>query len=215
MRVSPGRANSKLALFNSRPSNLSVLVECSQDQWDIYKLDSQYDCLVRPYPKLSIIHEVAPKPAPKPVQDPNASSQTSSKRGVPASPPERDTSPVKKRPHIGVSIVESSEEEDEEDEVEYMIVDEIPRPRTPGERLKKKRAEIERQRQWRKEQIALAEAKKMFRSARGMAGDVPQAGPSTPMPQSQPQSLSPESPTKRKGQLLLSSVKLIPIMNGT
>ncbi|KAJ7346628.1 hypothetical protein DFH08DRAFT_700878 [Mycena albidolilacea] len=38
------------------------LVECDQDQWDIYKLDPAYDCLVRAPPEVSAITAAAPKP---------------------------------------------------------------------------------------------------------------------------------------------------------
>ncbi|KAJ7218062.1 hypothetical protein GGX14DRAFT_599489, partial [Mycena pura] len=38
------------------------LVECSQDQWDIYKLDVAYDCLVRAPPELTVITRATPKP---------------------------------------------------------------------------------------------------------------------------------------------------------
>jgi hypothetical protein len=44
------------------------MVECSQDQWDIYKLDSQYDCFVRMPPDLSFI---ARKETPPQKQDSN------------------------------------------------------------------------------------------------------------------------------------------------
>ncbi|KAJ7072322.1 hypothetical protein C8F01DRAFT_973331 [Mycena amicta] len=38
-------------------------VECSQDQWDIYKLDIAYDCLVHASPELTVITRAAVKPA--------------------------------------------------------------------------------------------------------------------------------------------------------
>ena len=40
---------------------LRTQVECSQDQWDIYKLDPEYDCLVRTPPDLSVISKTQPQ----------------------------------------------------------------------------------------------------------------------------------------------------------
>ncbi|KAJ7170545.1 hypothetical protein C8R43DRAFT_874950 [Mycena crocata] len=38
------------------------LVECSQDQWDIYKLDPAYDCYVRMPPEITLVTVAAAKP---------------------------------------------------------------------------------------------------------------------------------------------------------
>ena len=34
----------------------SQLCECSQEQWDIYKLDPKYECCVKTFPALSVIN---------------------------------------------------------------------------------------------------------------------------------------------------------------
>jgi hypothetical protein len=172
-------------------SNLSDLVECSQEQWDIYKLDPEYDCSVRVPPRLSVISRVVSTPKPD-----TYSPQSFAKRPS----PEKDSSPKKKPQTRRVSIDDSSDEEEEEDEdeVEDMVVDELPRFRRPGERSQKVRAKIDQQRKIRREKIALAEAKyEQNRAREEMMYEHSQSLPSTPRPQSK--SVPPESITKRKG----------------
>ncbi len=41
----------------------SDLVICSQEQWDIYKLDTLYDCYVPPHPNIPMISRLGPPPA--------------------------------------------------------------------------------------------------------------------------------------------------------
>ena len=41
----------------------SQLCECSQEQWDIYKLDPKYECCVKTFPALSVINLKPPEPA--------------------------------------------------------------------------------------------------------------------------------------------------------
>lgn len=40
------------------------LCECSQEQWDIYKLDPKYECCVKAFPALSVINLKQAEPAP-------------------------------------------------------------------------------------------------------------------------------------------------------
>lgn len=105
------------------------LVECSQDQWDIYKLDPLYDCRVRSHPKLTVISKVTPMPK---------------SNGTPLGPKRRVSSPIPEpilpltnpRKKVHRSTVESrGVESDEESEVEDMIIDGGPpvsRPRSAG-----------------------------------------------------------------------------------
>ena len=41
----------------------SQLCECSQEQWDIYKLDPKYECCVKTFPALSVINLKPLEPA--------------------------------------------------------------------------------------------------------------------------------------------------------
>ena len=105
--------------LNSRTRRL---YECSQDQWDIYKLDPLYDCHVRAYPNLTVISPSLPKPlAPK----------VGNKRF--ATPPSPDTSTLSPSPRKRAHIESESSSGEEQEEVEEMIVDDRPMP--PGTRI--------------------------------------------------------------------------------
>ncbi|EIM83012.1 uncharacterized protein STEHIDRAFT_171126 [Stereum hirsutum FP-91666 SS1] len=130
------------------------LVECSRDQWDIYKLDPQYECLVRTPPHLTVISKKPPQKPPVQSESSqtttipsNASSTTNplhSKRRLSASPspppvagPSTSAPREAKRRRQDVATSEESEsesdsesEEEEEDEVEAMMVDSSQRPRS-------------------------------------------------------------------------------------
>ena len=41
----------------------SQLCECSQEQWDVYKLDPKYECCVKTFPALSVINLKPSEPA--------------------------------------------------------------------------------------------------------------------------------------------------------
>ncbi|KAJ6499905.1 hypothetical protein C8R47DRAFT_970689 [Mycena vitilis] len=82
------------------------LVECSQDQWDIYKLDPAYDCLVRAPPEVAVVTLVSPKPA-EPKQ-PLGKHRMSSAEPCPEMPPAKNL-------HL--------DSDSEEDEVADMVVD--------------------------------------------------------------------------------------------
>lgn len=88
------------------------LYECSQEQWDIYKLDPFYECRVRMPPALTIIIPIKPQP-PEPEQVGERRKIVTDDQSMP--PPKR------------VHIVEvDSEDEDDEIEVEGMIIDDPP-----------------------------------------------------------------------------------------
>ncbi|KAJ7703189.1 hypothetical protein B0H17DRAFT_1042133 [Mycena rosella] len=114
-------------------------IECSQDQWDIYKLDPVYDCHVRAAPDITVITMAAPKPrAPK---QPLGKHRMSSAEPCPDMPPTK------------------SFRREEEDEVADMIIDDQDLPNTrhsagPGDRAKKFREEVEKNRNERREKSA-------------------------------------------------------------
>ncbi|KAJ7462319.1 hypothetical protein B0H11DRAFT_2160178 [Mycena galericulata] len=61
------------------------LVECSQEQWELYKLDPAYDCHVRAPPEITVITAVAPEPrVPK---EPLGKHRMSSAEPCPEMPP--------------------------------------------------------------------------------------------------------------------------------
>ncbi|GLB37062.1 putative zinc finger, C3HC4 type (RING finger) [Lyophyllum shimeji] len=103
--------------------------ECSQEQWDIYKLDPLYDCLVRAPPNVPSITPVTEYP--QTVPPPPFGKRVPSPTGEAYAP----FSQAKKR-----RVEVQTESEDEKSEVEDMIIDdEVSRPklaRTNG-RMKK------------------------------------------------------------------------------
>ncbi|KAJ7045527.1 hypothetical protein C8F04DRAFT_940014 [Mycena alexandri] len=82
------------------------LVECSQDQWDIYKLDPAYDCYVRAPPQVTIISEAPQKP--KEPKQPLGKHRMSSAEPCPEMPPAKTL-------HL----------EEEEEVADMMIDDEV------------------------------------------------------------------------------------------
>jgi hypothetical protein len=104
------------------------LVECSQDQWDIYKLDPLYECRVRSHPKLTVISKVTPMPK-------SNGTPPGPKRRVSSPTPEPALPPPNPRKKVHRSTVEPRGlESDEESEVECMVIDGGPlsRPRSAG-----------------------------------------------------------------------------------
>lgn len=91
------------------------LVQLSQDQWDIYKLDSFYECRVCLPPAFTIISIAPPKPAP-PSHLPNGKRHLS---------PALDNAPP---PSNHARTTDDALLSEEEDEVEDMIVDDEPAP---------------------------------------------------------------------------------------
>ncbi|KAJ6625635.1 hypothetical protein B0H10DRAFT_1782845 [Mycena sp. CBHHK59/15] len=103
------------------------LVECTQDQWDIYKLDPAYDCYVRAAPELTVISVATTRP--KEFKHPFGKHRMSSPELCPEMPPSKAV-------HL----------DDEADEGADMIIDdqastEARRSSGPGDRAKKFREE--------------------------------------------------------------------------
>jgi hypothetical protein len=130
----------------------SEFVECSQDQWDIYKLDPEYECYVRNPPNVTLINRAPPKPKPDPEEH-------FTKRRMSTSSPERAVSPENSRRKVRTKIFESSSDEDEQNEVEEMVIDDqIPRARAkslgPRVKSKKFRDELKKNRKERREKLS-------------------------------------------------------------
>ncbi|THH17869.1 hypothetical protein EW146_g3025 [Bondarzewia mesenterica] len=175
------------------------LVQCSRDQWDIYKLDPEYDCYVQASPQLALItrRDRLPKSNNPPSLQAASSSIPHHKRRLsPPSSPSQDIFPPSAKKRRQVPHVLSSSEE--EDEVESMVDQSQHRPpktRVPSRRT---RDNFEAQRRVKREKIARAEAK---RAQKGITDDEMEfepvyTVPSTP--RSKPQTFS-SSATKRKG----------------
>lgn len=169
------------------------LVNCTQEQWDIYKLDPFYECLVRAPPSLSTITRTRPQPREK----------------GPASGEKRHSSPVpapisdqRKKAHIlqsdSSSDEEQSVEDEEEDEVIEMIVDDGRRSRGPdGDLFSKRRHQrnhLERE----------ARRAKIIRRAERLQSQCNR--PFDFSRPEQPQVISPE-PHKRKVNTLFESLR--------
>ncbi|CAL1707578.1 unnamed protein product [Somion occarium] len=112
------------------------LVHCTQEQWDIYKLDPAYDCLIQPPPKLTVISRKGKKRAS---EAPSEGATRKAGAGLPDEEPSK-----KKARHVHVETVPESDSDDE-DEVIEMIIDESQKPRIPS-RLKELHQERARQR---------------------------------------------------------------------
>lgn len=113
----------------------------TQDQWDIYKLDPLYECLVRELPQVTTIRNVSQPRPPSP--------KVVGKRQLPSrSPSPSRLMPPPRTANGRNAFVESESESDDEDEVESMIIhDQQPRSRHRSagrelrERFKKERQE--------------------------------------------------------------------------
>ncbi|KDQ53479.1 hypothetical protein JAAARDRAFT_161530 [Jaapia argillacea MUCL 33604] len=161
-----------------------IAVECSQDQWDIYKLDSEYECLVQLPPKPTIITRRVTKEDSLPSSSSQGTKTTSRAQSISASKrrfsspsldpdhglPHPDSKKMRKGEESSESDFDSEDEFEsaEEEQVEEMIVDEIRRGRHDGERTKAWRAETAANRKERRERTA----RKRQNSARD--GDFPQ-----------------------------------------
>ncbi|KAI0358482.1 hypothetical protein OH77DRAFT_1185317 [Trametes cingulata] len=111
----------------------------SEEQWDIYKLDPEYDCFIPTYPGDPIITRKDHPTHPPPPRSTYESYSTGDIRKHSSSPePDGDRSPnIHKRFRKVVNLVtdeegtelESETETDDEDEVEEIIADEFEPPR--------------------------------------------------------------------------------------
>ncbi|KAI0930301.1 hypothetical protein AcV5_007057 [Taiwanofungus camphoratus] len=128
------------------------MIYCSQDQWDVYKLDPEYDCFVRAPPNFTVISKKKGKDRGGLHDLPSAAAATMhrsppphSKRRFPSSSSDERLSPeFRKRFRTFVSISDDSSEDgnegpqyisdsdDEIDEVEEIIVDGFTRARRTG-----------------------------------------------------------------------------------
>ncbi|KAF9460687.1 hypothetical protein BDZ94DRAFT_1197302 [Collybia nuda] len=146
------------------------LVECSQEQWDIYKLDPHYDCYVKSYPSLTTISRLGAKDSLLSSIGPKRRANSSSLDEAGPSPKFRRTN----HREFGGAYVE--DDRGEESEVEEMIIDDEPnnsRPRStgPGDRARRFREEIERNRKDRREKVA-RRAEKLAREEDEMKIDL-------------------------------------------
>ncbi|KAJ4483421.1 hypothetical protein J3R30DRAFT_3284694 [Lentinula aciculospora] len=106
--------------------------ECSQDQWDIYKLDPLYECRVHAPPSLSTITRSPHKSPDSPYSN---RKRTSTKAGIPQLNP-------RKKLHTSSenSSFDLGSDSDEVEEVEDMVIDQSmpPPPRARSASLRRK-----------------------------------------------------------------------------
>ncbi|KAA1472913.1 hypothetical protein DENSPDRAFT_839305 [Dentipellis sp. KUC8613] len=201
---------------------LGEAIICDRGQWDIYKLDPEYECIVRAPPQTFCIRRRPPPPQPSSSsQSSAASSSTSvpnSKRRI--SSPE-GAAPAKKRRHEVIYLLSDTEDE-EIIEVEEMMVDgsharngrsTTPKTRVPTRRT---RDRLRAQKKARAEGIARAEAK-AGQSENGFWHDAPMeeapdAVPATPQMANKP--VPPPSTGKRKGSRYSSPTEDVPHARG-
>jgi hypothetical protein len=167
--------------------NLSKLYECSQDQWDLYKLDPAYECVVHAPPNLPTISKAEPRTPESP--------RSNGKRSILTPSPERDASQQETKRKLQRMVPALSESESEM-EVEGMVVNErLPR----GERLKKVREQFDKDRKIRREKIHAKYQR--VEELDEMIYELQQES-------SQSQSRPPTSSVKRKGEFLTSKTRL-------
>ncbi|KAJ2916810.1 hypothetical protein MD484_g3626, partial [Candolleomyces efflorescens] len=171
------------------------LAYCSQDQWDIYKLDSFYECVVQPIPALSTIR---PKDANAQPQGRRAPTPAG-KRVFEGDNTVGDM--PKKRVHVDVtmeSLRDTSEDDhgdDEDEDEEYLVagmITEEQQYRNPRSPVAPRRVRLKTPSKTRKAHVAPRPMRKK---------PVSQAGPSHPPVYHQARqshSMPPESSNKRK-----------------
>lgn len=122
------------------------LVLCSEDQWDIYKLDPEYDCYVPASPNLTIIsrREAKARASPLNTSSPSADarypSPSHNSKRRPPTPTSEERPPIesRKRARHHVTISDDSSEDgddpqhsisasdyEEEDEVEDLVAGDV------------------------------------------------------------------------------------------
>ncbi|GJE92239.1 hypothetical protein PsYK624_083920 [Phanerochaete sordida] len=127
------------------------LVTCSQDQWDIYKLDPQYDCTVLPAPALSTITRCASDAPPAATR--SSPSKATSKRAYVEDSSDDDLpmpGSIKKSRRAPAEVPEADEDFEDSDEEVEMIVESAPdltaareaRRKKIEENRKKRRAKL-------------------------------------------------------------------------
>lgn len=104
----------------SKKSFIRRLYECTQDQWDIYKLDPFYDCYVRAYPNLTVISRYSGS------GEPIITTKVGQKRRT-LSPPSPETETQARSPRKKVQVeLPLNSDGGEEGEVEGMWVEDGP-----------------------------------------------------------------------------------------
>lgn len=134
-------------------SNPSEKVQCYQEQWEIYKLDSKYHCIVYPWPKCSTVTWVE-----LPNQEFETADPYSGKRSRWSSPETSEPTEQKKARSRPPDERLEADFDSDEDEVEDMIIDESfsQKPRSgrrpdPTSREKVRKARLNR---WAKNRMA-------------------------------------------------------------
>ncbi|KAJ3538013.1 hypothetical protein NM688_g6579 [Phlebia brevispora] len=123
-------------------------VLCSQEQWDIYKLDPAYDCTVHPAPHLTTI-------TPRKSQDKRKASSDAGRGKRPkgySSDEGSPKSPHAKKPRIHEADSDSdAEHTDSDDEVEDIILDDSERAwREAMKTARRERIQKRREERWEK-----------------------------------------------------------------
>ncbi|THH00502.1 hypothetical protein EW026_g2040 [Hermanssonia centrifuga] len=132
---------------------------CSQEQWDIYKLDPAYECTILPFPELSTITRCKIEDTP----DPGASRPTTAslpKRAKEDSSDDEVTATRAKKPRTSYGYVETEEDSDSDEEVEGMLDEGIGKDRW-RRRQSKSRARSHPSRKERDESPTKATPKKL------------------------------------------------------
>lgn len=168
----------------------SELIECSQDQWDIYKLDPVYDCYVRKVPETTVITRNTSKPetaSPSPVKRFNKRSMSPLAATMGPSP--------RKKTHTETS--ELSLDTDEQQEREEIVIDSRTSPQRakssgPREKARKFKEQMQRNRKERREKLA-RRAEKLGRDGMEFTFDYSEGG------HFHSRSEPPECINKRKG----------------
>lgn len=170
-------------------TDFSERMHCTQDQWDIYKLDPAYDCLVQAAPKLFVISKAElkpPSPAPSLAEElPRKRRPLSPQSDVPA------PSAHKKPRGRSTSITASSDDGN-------MSIDEGPDVRSRSQHRSGLRDIHEKKRKERREKTFRAQAKWHQQEDETMFSPADEE-PTTL--KARFSSLPPRSATKRKGTL--------------
>ncbi|KAL4254994.1 hypothetical protein ABKN59_003930 [Abortiporus biennis] len=99
-------------------------VHCSQEQWDIYKLDPEYDCFVQHHPKPTIISKAKGKERAKPevLEEKHGKKRVQSPDSSDIEPMPGDFARTTRR-KVNLATIDEDSSDEEEDEVAEMIVD--------------------------------------------------------------------------------------------
>ncbi|KAI0081230.1 hypothetical protein K474DRAFT_1613772 [Panus rudis PR-1116 ss-1] len=141
-------------------------VNCSQEQWDIYKLDPAYECIVHRPPKLTTIIRKTNDTHPNSVHGSQATEDSKRRLSSPSAEPEEIPTSSRKKPRtVHVEVISDTDSEDE-GEVEDMIVDD--------ERLKRKEQLVKQRRQAREQDRKMRREKNASRKPPAAEGPLVQ-----------------------------------------